>query len=1175
MTAQGQQKLQSAITELEQTEKLGQKITLEELAEKTGLDPGTVSRVREGEKGCDRKTLDRFFRSLGLELTDADYIKPGTVSAPNSVPESSDHQPKTPVDWGEAVDVSIFYGRTEELAKLKKWILQDRCRLILIQGMGGIGKTALSIKLSENIYKEFDHCIWRSLREAPPVEKILADLIKFLSNQQDVNLPETVGDAVTRLIHYLNNSRCLLILDNAESILEEDGQAGQYRKGYEGYGTLMQRLGESRHQSCLIVTSREKTKEIARQTGHNRPVRTILLQGLEDSVGNEFLKAEGLKDEGSQWQQIFDYYSGNPLALKIVANTIQDLFQGKITNFLQQGPSVFGDIRDLLEQQFTRLSTLGQSLMYWLAIGREPTSIEVLKEAILEPVSTQQLLETLEILRRRSFVELSEEGFTLQNVVMEYLTHRLVNNATKELTNQALELLHSHALMQSTARDYVRETQIRLVLKPLTRNINNLEQQIKEILVSIRQNSYLSSGYAGGNLINLLCQCNSIVRDFDFSSLTLRQAHLRGIAIHNLNLSNSHLVHASFTQMFGVILAAAFSPDGELIATADNRNIQLWQIKNWQHIATFKGHINWIWSLAFSPNGKYLASGSGDATIRIWDINQQKCLHTFNDHTNRIRSITFSPNSQFIASGSEDHTIRIWDINQRKCLHVLNGHTSGVWSVTFNFDGRFLASGSRDSTVRIWDISQQKCLHVFIGHTNLVRAVTFNSNNLLASGSEDSTVRIWDVSQQECLHVFTGHESGVWSVAFSPNGLWLASGSRDSTIRLLDIQKQQCLNVLLGHTNGVQVVAFSSDGQFLASSSHDSTVRIWDIHKQKCLHVFNGHTKGIFSVAFSPTGQHLASGGIDFTIRLWDVEQRKYLYPLVGHTSWVFSVSFSPNDQILASGSEDSTIRIWDIRHQKCLCIFSQHTNWVRSVTFSPKGELLASGSEDATIRIWDINQQKCLHALTGHSDGIQEVVFSPDGRFLASGSNDSTIRIWDIYSQKCLHVFTGHKRVVQTVFFSPDGQFLASGSIDSTIRVWDINQQKCLCVLSGHTNWIRSVAFSPNGRFLASGSLDSTVRLWDIHKQKCLHVFTGHTEGLWSVDFSPNSCSVVSSSEDGTIRLWDVETKKCLTIFQLPLPYEGTNITGTRGLTDIQRASMLSLGAIDENEPSYEGTTE
>ena len=348
-------------------------------------------------------------------------------------------------DWGDAIDVSTFYGRTKELATLAQWIVQNRCRLITLLGMGGIGKTALAAKLAEQIQDEFEYLFWRSLRNAPLVQDLLAELLHFLSKGQETDLPETLEDRVLRLIKYLRSSRCLLVLDNFETILRSGDRTGCYREGYEGYDQLLRYVAETPHHSCLVLTSREKPKGLAAKEGEKLPVRSLKLTGLQTAEGREIFESRGsFWASEDEWRVLTEQYAGNPLALKMVAPAIQDLFNSSVSKFLEllkQNILVFDDIRNLLDQQFNRLSDLEKQVMYWLAINLEPVSFLELQADFIPNVGISEILEVLASLQRRCLIdkamptgiENNLAGFTQQPVVKDYIKNRLMEQVREQM----------------------------------------------------------------------------------------------------------------------------------------------------------------------------------------------------------------------------------------------------------------------------------------------------------------------------------------------------------------------------------------------------------------------------------------------------------------------------------------------------------------------------------------------------------------------------------------------------------------------------------------------------------------------------------------------------------------------------------------------------------------------
>ena len=994
------------------------------------------------------------------------------------------------INLHEAPDIGYFYGREREMSQLANWVLSKQCRLVAILGIGGQGKTALAVNFVRNLARQarpsFDRILWRSLLNAPPLDELLPIILRFLSEPAVISIPESLGERLTLLLDYLNQAQTLLILDNLESILDSENRAGRYRPGYEDYGQLIQYVGQHPHQSCVILTSRERPQGFGRLERSRQAVRSLKLQGLSSQASQELLHQQGLLGETALERTLIARYSGHPLALMLVAETIDELYFGDVAAFLAEDMLIFDDIRDVLDQHFARLSPLEREIMTWLAIEREPVSVQDLGDNLLGPLNRRDYLEALRALQRRSLLSKQDRGFSLQNVVTEYTTERFIEQICQELEQDILGALNRHALIKAQAKDYIRDSQMRLMLQPITAHLlatlgqARLEKNLLAYLDRLR--SEMPRGYAAGNILNWLLHMGADLTKANFSHLAVWQAYLSGMQLPEVSFAEADLAGSVFSDLFGTITAIAYSPDGQLLAAAMNDGqIRVWQAADGQPLLSWEGHIGMVMSVAFSPDSKILASSSSDQTLRLWDAHTGQSLKTLLGHTKGITSICFSADGVTLVSGSADHTLRLWDVHTGHCTKILFGHTEVIQAVVLSADGQILASGSNDTTARLWDIRTGQCLGILRGHTDWVHSLAFSPDNrFLASASYDLKVRLWDVHTGQCLKTLRGHSKGVTSVRFTPDGQTLASGSNDRTVRLWDIYTGDCLKVLSGHTAGVSSICYSPDGQTLATGSYQ-TGRLWDVQTGQVLKTLLGHANEVLSLCFSADGKTLASSHGDQRLRLWNVHTGQSRKSLRGHTKLIGAVALSPDDQILASASNDQTVRLWDVHTGQCLKTLAGHKYGASSVCFSPDGKTLASGSVDQMVRLWDIATGRCLKTLAGHINGVSSICFSPDGETLASGSVDQTVRLWDISTGECFKILKGHRNRVMSVCFSPDGKMLASGSADYTIRLWDVANQSFM-TLSGHTDWVQSLVYSPDGRFLASGGNDRTVRLWDVN---------------------------------------------------------------------------------------------
>lgn len=584
------------------------------------------------------------------------------------------------------------------------------------------------------------------------------------------------------------------------------------------------------------------------------------------------------------------------------------------------------------------------------------------------------------------------------------------------------------------------------------------------------------------------------------------------------------------------IWSVAISPDGSLLATGSiDGQVLVWDVAqdpatgNPTPIGvrhTFEGHTKAVKGLAFSPDGTKLATASSDNTIRLWDLVGKAEPQVLSGHSAPVLDVAFSADGRKLVTASSDKTAGLWDLSNGAELQLFEGHVAPVWGVAISPDGSKLASASADKTIKVWDLVAGGEPQTLSGHKAPNRGVAFSPDgSLLTSASYDRTVRIWDMNDGGEPRVLRGHTGRIWDVAFSPDGTRLASSSLDETIRVWDMAGTAEPEVLKGHSSSIYAVSFFPDGSRLATVSYDKTMRFWDLPAPSKKQILTGHDKGVYGVSFSPDGSKLASASVDKTIKIWDLSGRTEPQTLTGHASGVYGVTYAPGGDKLASAGYDKTVRIWDLVNGGEAKVFEGHKAPVNAVAFSPDGKLVGSSSYDRTVRVWDVTGEAEPIIFEGHGSAVLGVAFSPlDGR-LASTSEDNTIRVWDVTGAHEPQILEGHTRSVCGVTFSADGTKLASSSYNHIVRLWEMPSGKPLHVMRGHTSRVYGVAFSPDGQWLASTSADQTVRIWNTEDGSEFAVLYGHEDEVnWYPAFSPDGQTLATTSDDKTIRLWQME---------------------------------------------------
>ena len=541
----------------------------------------------------------------------------------------------------------------------------------------------------------------------------------------------------------------------------------------------------------------------------------------------------------------------------------------------------------------------------------------------------------------------------------------------------------------------------------------------------------------------------------------------------------------------------------------------------------FMGHSGPVTSVAVSPGGEYILTGSEDHSGRLWNAQTGQLIRTLFGHSGRVNSVAFSPDGKQAITSSNDNTTRIWDLETGRIVSSITGQ-GGVVGAAFLPDGRSALIINGDNTAQLQDLRTDQVVssYSFTGYTTTIISARLSPDGkYILAGGEDNKVRMWAAQTGKEVRTFKGHTDVVQSAAFSPDGKYALTGSFDKTARLWDIQTGQELRTFTSPAF-VTLVAMSPDNRYVLTSGTDKIVRLWDAQTGQELRQFNLGS-AIIDMAFSPDSKSVLTASRDNLARLWDVQSSRELPQFVGHTSFVNSVAFSPDGKYVLTGSGDKTARLWNARTGQSISQFLGHTLQIVSVAFSPDGKSVLTGSNDGTARLWNPDTSEVLREYSHYPyNSIWSVAISPDGKFVLTAGFDGAARVFSIEIDLVkLREFRDPQGALWGAVFSPDGKYVAAVGYSTTAMMWDFTTGIAKRVFSGHTDEVNSVAFSPDSKYLLTASNDKTVRLWDIQTGHELRRFIGHADTVSYATFAPDGKTIATASADETVRLWDVQT--------------------------------------------------
>lgn len=588
---------------------------------------------------------------------------------------------------------------------------------------------------------------------------------------------------------------------------------------------------------------------------------------------------------------------------------------------------------------------------------------------------------------------------------------------------------------------------------------------------------------------------------------------------------------------FSRVTDVAFSSDGKLLATAgDGGIVRIWNPSSGNPVLVLDGDMGPIMAVAFGPKGRRVAAAGKAGTARVWSVapGQQfgNQLLPIVSNGSSLLAIAFSSDGLLLATGGSDHSARVWNAQSGKLLRTIKGHSENVESVAFSRDGE-LATASADKTVRIWDPKTGKELITPLHHDGTVWSVAFSRDGkYIATGSADHTAKIWDLDHRKVITI-KGHQSDILEAKFSYDGRSVVTASRDGTARLWRTRDARLLETFAGHTGPVLGVDISPDGSQVATASGDGTAMIWNSRLTgRPLRARNAPSRGldgpaVTKVAFSPDANKLVTVAQDGTLSAWDGASREELFSKSGKQGGIVAAAFSPHGHRLATAGKDGTTAVRDSSTGHRSVTIAGFHGPASVVAFSPKGELLASGRDDGIVILADARSGKILKTLPLGARPVEKPRASHDSTPFA-GVNTASAKAGAKKAPQPQQ--TGSR--ITAMAFSPHGRLLATADGDHTAKLWDTRSGRST-TLSGHTGSVDAVAFNASGKLVATGSADGTVRIWSVSSGQELFPPISYEGAVNALAFEPQGNRLAIGGAGANVWIWDAARNTRL--FTLP----------------------------------------
>lgn len=575
------------------------------------------------------------------------------------------------------------------------------------------------------------------------------------------------------------------------------------------------------------------------------------------------------------------------------------------------------------------------------------------------------------------------------------------------------------------------------------------------------------------------------------------------------------------------IEAIAYSTDGRYIATgSSDRTIKIWEAATGRELRALNSSNTGIKALAFSPDGRTLASSGNDGKLRLWDTASGQERSVINGHPKAVLALAFSPDGRWLASGgTEDQTVKIWEVTTQREIHSLSGHRAWLTVLAFSPNGQSLVSGDAAGVLKIWDATSGNLQYTLNAHKDRIRTLAFSADSArLASGGNDATVQLWQTNNGQLLKSFPAQASPVVALAFANNAQQLLICINDHTIKRLDSSTG---NEIASFTNKenlsrYQTAVFSPNAQNLAACDGTRDVVVRQTTQRAEALALTSRVNPVKAVAFSPDGRWFATGNLDTSITLWETFSGRAIGTLYGNAGSINALAFSPDSQTLAAGSYGGVIQLWEVLAAREVKRWQAHNDGINALVFSLDGQRLFSASVDSSIKSWEAATGRELAKWAGHQGEVTALSLSADSKLLASASTDQTAKLWDAMNGSLIRTFPREDSPLFAVALTADGKRLATGGAERIVKLRDTTNGEQISALNTNGR-ILSLAFTPDNATLAAGHSGAAIQLWDANSGQPRATLNGHAGAINALSFHFEGTWLASGSDDGSARLWKI----------------------------------------------------